>query len=316
MRTVSPPVSEIACAVPCGPHHVYILPTHDRSRAKIGRTRNGTPLDRIAALSCTYPEIDLSRAAIVEVDTHKIEKVVHIAFGPRSDRQPCRRDGFSEWFSGDIVDEALSFLETVAARRGTEYRVTRNIDALIQEHRARNPQIGVRAARPTGAELDQRTAFVEDALRDSVLGRARDVIDRLGERPFDSVVTHGSRRYLCRTVQRTVEPDCWLADDRYRVSDWGQSLVALADVVLSVDGGNGRWRFLDLPAFVPFDSDHGREYYRIPESADYTSGSDKSDPLLDRAAWLVLEQAIAHLPVVASPCDPTVSGGATVRDAH
>lgn len=316
MRTASSPASEIACAVPSGSHDVYILPTHDRSRAKIGRTRNGTPLDRIATLSCTYPEIDLSRAAIVEVDTHKIEKVVHIAFGPRRDQQPCRRDGFSEWFSGDIVDEVLSFLEIVAARRGTEYRVTRNIDAMIQEHRARNPQIGVRATRPTKAELDQRTACVKDALRDGVLGRTKAVIDRLGERAFDSVLTHDNRRYLCRTIERTVEPECWLADDHYRVSDWGQSLVALADVALRVDGGNGRWRFLDLPAFVPVDSNHGLESYLIPKSANYTSGSDTSDLLLDRTAWIVLEQAIAHLPVVASSCDPTVSGGATVRDAH
>lgn len=295
-------------------HHVYILPTHDRSRAKIGRTRNGAPLDRITTLACTYPEIDLPGAVIVEVDTHKIEQVLHIAFGPRRDRQGRRRDGFSEWFLGDIVEEALTFLESVAARRGTEYRVIRNIDGLIQAHRARNPQLGVRSARPTDAERDQRALVAERELRIASLGGAEAVIGRLGERQFDSVVTYGTRRYLSRLVERATEPECWSPEGSHRISDWGQALVALADVAVTVEGGSGRWRFLDLPEFVAIDARHGREYYRIPDSAG--DANDDADPLLDRAARQALEEAIAHLPVTVAASDPTRRRGANPGNAH
>ncbi|MBS0542637.1 MAG: GIY-YIG nuclease family protein [Proteobacteria bacterium] len=295
-------------------HHVYILPTHDRSRAKIGRTRNGAPLDRITTLACTYPEIDLSSAVIVEVDTHKIEQILHIAFGPRRDRQGRRRDGFSEWFQGDIVEEALTFLETVAARRGTEYRVTRSIDGLIQAHRARNPQLGVRPARPTDAERDQRALVAEGELRNAALAGAEAVVDRLGERQFDSVLSYDNRRYLSRIVRRETEPECWSTEGAHRVSDWGQALVALADVAVTVEGGSGRWRFLDLPEFVATDATHGREYYRIPESVG--DANDEADPLLDRDARRALEEAIAHLPVTVAASDPTRRRGANPGNAH
>lgn len=295
-------------------HHVYILPTHDRSSAKIGRTRNGAPLDRITTLACTYPEIDLSSAVIVEVDTHRIEQVLHIAFGPRRARQGRRRDGFSEWFQGDIVEEALTFLETVAARRGTEYRVIRNVEALIQAHRARNPQIGVRAARLTHAEQEQRTIAAEAALRKGALAGAMAVIHRLEERQLETVVTYDNRRYLSRIVRRETEPECWSPEKYDRVSAWGQALVALADVAVTVEGGSGHWRFLDLPEFVAIDATHGREYYRIPESVG--DANDEADPLLDRAARRALEEAIAHLPVTVAPSDPTRRCGANPGNAH
>lgn len=295
-------------------HHVYILPTHDRSRAKIGRTRNGAPLDRITTLACTYPEIDLSGAVIVEVDTHKIEQVLHIAFGPRRERQGRRRDGFSEWFLGDIIEEALTFLQAVAGRRGTEYPVIRNVEALIQAHRARNPQIEVRAARLTHAEQEQRAAAAEAALRNGALAGAMAVIHRLEERQLETVVTYDNRRYLSRIVRRETEPECWSTEGADRVSAWGQALVALADVAVTVEGGSGRWRFLDLPEFMAIDATHGREYYRIPESAG--DANDDADPLLDRAARRALEEAIAHLPVMVATSDPTRRCGANPGNAH
>lgn len=299
-----------------GGHHVYILPTHDRSRAKIGRTRNGKPLHRIATLACTYPDIDLAGAVIIEVDTHKIEQILHIAFGPRRDRQSHRRDGFSEWFLGDnIVDEAIAFVQTVATHRGTEYRVIRNIEALIHEHRARNPQIGVRAARPTEAERDQRARAAEDELRRGVLAGAQAAIDHLRDRRFDAIVTNDDNRYLSRTVQREVEPECWSSESRHRVSDWGKALIALADVRLTVDGGNGRWRLLDLPAFKAVDTNHGREYYRIPDSTHCSAHEDRPDSMLDHAAWAALERALAHLPVMESDCDPTRYHSSNLTDA-
>lgn len=295
-------------------HHVYILPTHDRSSAKIGRTRNGAPLDRITTLACTYPEIDLSSAVIVEVDTHRIEQVLHIAFGPRRARQGRRRDGFSEWFQGDIVEEALTFLETVAARRGTEYRVMHNVDALVQEHRARNPHIGVRAARLTHAEQEQRAVAAEAALRNAALAGAMAVVHRLEERQFEAVVTYDNRRYLSRIVRRETEPECWSTEGADCISAWGQALVTLADVAVTVEGGSGRWRFLDLPEFVAIDATHGHEYYRIPESAG--DPNDGADPLLDRAARQALEEAIAHLPVTVAASDPTRRCGANPGNAH
>ena len=297
-----------------GHHHVYILPTYDRSRAKIGRTRNGTPLDRVTTLACTYAEIDLSGAVIVEVDTHKIEQVLHIAFGPRRDRQGRRRDGFSEWFLGDIIEEALTFLQAVAARRGTEYRVIRNVDALVQAHRARNPQLGVRAARLTHAKQEQRAIAAEAALRKGALAGAMAVIHRLEERQPEAVVTYDNRRYLSRIVRRETEPECWSTEGADHVSDWGQALVALADVAVNVDGGSGRWRLLDLPEFVAIDATHGREYYRIPESVG--NANDDADPHLDRAARRALEGAIAHLPVTVAASDPTRRRGATPGNAH
>lgn len=287
-------------------HRVYILPTADGSRSKMGRTA-ATELNRVSAMKCLYPEIDLTRAAIIDVDSHQIEKALHIAFGTRRQPQPGRRDGFTEWFSGDIVDEAIEFLMTVADRRGVTYRVTRDIEALINEHRASNPQLGQRGARPSNAERAAAATRVEQRMGDLLTERALAVVDRLDERRFDSVVIHDDRAYLVRSVFREMEPECWCDDGSSKVSDWGRSLIALADADVHINGGSCRVRLLDFPCFVPLDACHGRECYLLAEWRP--DDEESASPLLDAAAFAELWSALDGLPTIDSPHDPRSHGG-------
>lgn len=310
--TKSPVVNE-------GHHHVYVMSTRDRSKSKIGRSATGEPCDRVRAMAQTYPDIDLARSVIIEVDSHRIETLLHIAFDPRRIRHPRGGDGSTEWFQGDVVDEVLQFLDTVAERRGTRYRVTRNLDQLIRKQRHRDGGLCIRTPRPSKQERAEQSALELQALRDGLHERALLIASKLAERAFDAVVHFGADRYLCRTVLRASEPECWHSADRFRVTVWGRDLLDLADVALRAGESSGHWRFLQQTAFVPAGPDAGQEYYRIKSSSGDAVGNllDRvyPSPFLDDEAWMIIEAAIADLPTVVASSDPgqlafqnTVSG--------
>ncbi|MBD5804531.1 T5orf172 domain protein [Azoarcus sp. Aa7] len=285
-----------------GQMHVYVLPTRDGTRIKIGRSRN--PLDRIAGLITIYPDIDLGHAVVVAVDCHRIETVLHTVFDLRRRAQAERKDGYTEWFDGNFVEEALALLEAVASHRGTTYPVFRGVETLVADYVMKNPNAGLRAPRMTNAERNARRPIVEALLREALVERAQRIVDLLDERTFDAVVRHRNGTYLVRTIRREEEPECWLADGTFQVSEWGKALVTLADADMQVDGGKCRIRMLDLPCFVSADADHGQEFYRINRDEPSDEAPHRVSVFQDDAAFAELWSAFRHLPVIESPTDP------------
>jgi hypothetical protein len=112
-----------------------------------------------------YPEIDMTRSVIVAVDDHRVEKALHTAFGKRRQSLGGRKDGHTEWFQGDFLDEALSLVRVIAAHRETTYPEFRNVDVLLRDYLARNPNAGQRPPRRSKAERMERAPVVEGCLR-------------------------------------------------------------------------------------------------------------------------------------------------------
>lgn len=290
-----------------GNHYVYVLPTSDGSRLKIGRSRS--PLRRILSLCCLYPDIDLARSVIVAVDDHRVEKALHTAFGNRRQAQPGRKDGHTEWFAGDFLEDVLSLVRVIAAHRKTIYREFRNVEVLLREYLVSHPNAGERPPRRSKAERIERAPLVEALLTESILERAQVVIDRLDERAFDSVLRHGNRAYLTRTVRRDDEPECWLTEGGHRTSDWGRRLGELGLISVSVDGGSCLFYLLDLPTFVPKGAKVGVEYYRIPELRPSADAEIEAINFGSAQAFDELWDALAALPVINTPSDPLCCAG-------
>lgn len=277
-------------------HYVYILPQQDGSRLKIGRSVD--PLDRIAGLMNIYPDIDLSRAAILAVDTPRIETVLHSVFEPRRMTLPERTDGYTEWFSGNFVDEALAFAQSVAAQRGIEYPVYRQVDTLLQAYRTCHPHAGLRAPRLTKQERLARLPIIEARLREIITEQTNRFLDVLWERPFDHIVRLDGQAFLARGVSRGEEPECWRPDRGARGSDWGQQLAKKARINARVDGSSALFGLIGHPIFSATTDHDGREYFRIGKEISLPSDTTLCRELPDAAAFAILREAIRDLPVI------------------
>lgn len=282
--------------------HVYVLPVDDCSRIKIGRSR--TPLRRISSLRYIYPEIDLTRAVIVGVDDHRVEKVLHTAFGKRRQSLAGHKDGHTEWFRGDFMNEVLSLVRIIANHRETSYPEFRNVDVLLRDYLVSNPKAGLRPPRQSKAEFMERAPLVKALLAEAVLDRTQEVIDRLDEQRFDAVIRHGNRAYLARVVHRDREPECWLAEGGHRTSDWSRRLGELGLINVRVDGGSCAFHLLDLPTFVPKDVNLGTEFYLIPELRPSAANDSTDSEFSICEAFEELWVALESLPVIVSPTDP------------
>lgn len=293
-----------------GDHHVYFLPTFDNTEVKIGYSAD--PLDRIAGLSNIYRNIDLSRAVILNVDTRRVETILHSVFGMRREPLEKRADGYTEWFKGDLLDEVVAFAQQVAQRRGTAYPVFRNVDCLLQEYRAQNPHAGERAPRLTRGERQARAENAPHLLREAILDRTLEFINVLYEGDFDTIVRHGGHAYLTRTVYRQQEPECWAQKGGHAGSHWGRRLAQQALVSVCVDGGSCAFHLLSFSTFVPLDEAHGHEYFRISQLRPGTSGNRVELPNLTDVAFGELWNALEHLPVI----DAGDAQDPTQRDDH
>lgn len=282
-------------------HYVYILPLQDGSRLKIGRSVD--PLDRIAGLVNVYPSIDLSRAAILAVDTPRIETVLHSVFEPRRLTLPERADGYTEWFSGNFVDEALAFAQQVAVQRGREYPVYRQVDTLLQSYRAYHPHAGQQAPRLTKRERQARLPFIEARLREMIIEQTHRFLDVLWERPFDHIVHFEGRSFLARGVWRGEEPECWHSDRSARGSDWGQQLAQKARITARVDDSSALFGLIGHPIFAATTDHDGREYFEIGKATSLPSNSTLGRELPDAVAFAILKDAIRDLPVIAAHRD-------------
>jgi hypothetical protein len=279
-----------------GQPYIYLLPTLDRSYVKIGRS--DVPLDRIATLTNVYPDIDLPRSVILGVDSHRIETILHLVFGLRRQPLESRCDGYTEWFIGDFLDEAIAFTQQVAHHRGVEYPVFRNVDQLLQEYRVQNPHAGERAPRLTRAERQSRAENVPHLLREAILDRTLEFINTLYEGDFDAIVHHGGQAYLTRTVYRQQEPECWEQQGAHASSHWGRRLAEQALVSVHVDGGSCAFHLLSFSTFLPLDDSHGHEYFRISQLRPEASGDRAGLPNLTDVAFDELWNAIEHLPLI------------------
>jgi len=281
-------------------HRVYILTTADETQSKVGRTES--EYGRVVAMKYRYPEIDLSRSAIVEVDSHQIEKALHIAFAPRRQPRASRGDGFTEWFRGNLVDEAIEFLEIVAACRGVTYRVTRNIDALIREQRLPMPRFVERAPRLSAAERSARAEQATIRMREAAVEHGQQIGDRIAESGFDSLVRCGDYAYVARTVLRANAPECWDPKTGYHGSIWGRHFADSSMADLQVEGASCRFHLLNPPVFGAIDDAHGREYFRICQGRPVAEGGGKPDPdLFSPAAFSELWRVLDELPVIELP---------------
>lgn len=293
---------ETATSMPlAGQMHVYLLPTEDNSRLKIGRSLN--PLDRIAGLTTLYPEIDLRRSVIVAVDSHRIESVLHTVFGKRRQAPQTRKDGCTEWFSGDITEEVLALLAAIALRRDTEYPVFHGVDALMRNHLARNPNAGQRAPRLTKHERQARLPVIEARLREMIIEQTHRFLDVLWERPFDHIVRFEGRSFLARGVWRGEEPECWHPDRGARGSDWGQQLAQKARITARVDDSSALFGLIGHPIFSATTERDGREYFEIGKATSLRLDSTQDRALPDAVAFAILKEAIRDLPVIAAHCD-------------
>lgn len=281
-------------------HRVYILPTADGSQSKVGQT--GTELNRVMTMKCLYPEIDLTRSVIVEVDSHQIERALHIAFGPRRQARSVRCDGFTEWFRGDLVDEAIDFLATMAACRGVNYRVIRNIDALIREQRPPMPRLVERAPHLSAAERSARAELAKVRMREAAIEHGQRVGDRIAESGFDSLVRCGGYAYVARTVLRADAPECWDPKTGHHGSVWGRRFAESSMADIHVDGASCLFHMLNPPVFGAIDAAHGREYIRIYQDRPIADGGGTSDPdIFSPAAFGALWRVLDQLPVIELP---------------
>lgn len=290
-----------------GQMHIYVLPTEDRTHLKIGRSID--PIDRIAALINLYPDIDLSRSVILEVDSHRVETVLHTIFSLRRAPLNKRSDGHTEWFAGDFCDEVLELAQRVAQHRGVEYPVFRNVDRMLQEYRSKNPNAGKRAPRLTQIEHKTRTPLIEARLSEAVRERTQRVIDAMIDGGIDAITEHDGSSYLSRFVFRSQEPECWRQDGGHRSSDWGRQLAELAYIQAEVDGGSCAFRLFKPPVFIPLNRDQGCEYFRISEARPNSLGNASAPPCVTDVAVSEMWIALDHLQKIEPPNDPFGQAG-------
>lgn len=279
-----------------GQPHIYLLPTLDNTQVKIGYSVD--PLDRIAGLANVYRNIDLSRAVILNVDTRRVETILHSVFGMRREPLNKRVDGYTEWFKGDILGRAVAFAQQIAHHRGVEYPVFSNVDLLLQEYRVQNPHAGERAPRLTQAERQVRAENAPHLLREAILDRTLEFINTLYEGDFDAIVHHAGQAYLTRTVYRQQEPECWEQTGGHASSHWGHHLAEQALINVHVDGGSCAFHLLSFSTFVPLDDSHGHEYFRISQLRPEASCNRAGLPNLTDVAFEELWNALEHLPVI------------------
>ena len=292
------PASIQSTAIDAGRPYVYVLPRKDFSGVKIGRSID--PLERIAGLLNIYPEIDLSRAVILSVDSLRIESVLHTVFESRREKLPVRKDGYTEWFNGDFVDEVVDFCQRIAQHRGRRIEIITDIERHLQEYRRRNLLAGTRAPRLTREQAQARRIATHREMNDLASESAVRFIEALSEKAFDGVVIHREQYFLVRTVHRQTEPECWLQSAMTPISDWSRKFVQAAQVSIHVDGGTCRFNFVKTPTFEAQDDRHGIEIYRLSQSPVEADPSPDSLPMPDSRAFEVVWDHLATFEVLDS----------------
>lgn len=286
-----------------GQPHVYLLPTQDRTRLKIGRSID--PIERIAELTRVYPEIDLARSVILAVDAKIVEKILHAVFEPFRLPLSQRRDGSTEWFIGDFADEVVDFCMRIAHHRKVSYSVIRELPVLLREHFSQRRL--TETTTPAPAKRNSRSLYQHACLPELATFQARQFVKTLQERQFDEIVVQKNAYFLVRTVRRNDEPECWYPKPWPQASNWGLKLLGAATVKARFDGNFFVSEFIEIPTFRQQNSEWGQEYYRLergPAEIAHPAG-DKPAAALD-PAFAIIWEALAHLPQRALPLPPSV----------
>lgn len=280
-------------AVPTrGQPHVYLLPTQDRTRLKIGRSID--PVERIAELCRVYPDIDVARAVILAVDAKIVETILHDTFEPYRLRLAGRRDGYTEWFVGDFVDEVTDFCQHIAHHRQARYGVIRDVPALLQAHFSQRQAERAALPVPTKKAIPR---VPPACLAELATYQARQFVQTLQEQVFDEIVIQNHAYFLVRTVRRNEEPECWRPTPWRQASDWGLKLLRSGMIHGRIDGAAFVTQLIQIPSFRQQNSEWGQEYYRLERGPDAIPEPKAHDPAvaLD-AAFAILWDALAHLP--------------------
>lgn len=272
--------------------YVYLLATTDRRRIKIGRSLD--PLDRITGLLNLYPDIDLSRSAIIAVDTLRIELVLHIVFSDRRQRRAGHCDGHTEWFAGDFAEEVITFCEHIAHQRRVDYPVLRNLDAVVRAYRQRYPLAGLRAPRLTEAARKAAFPRVVELLTETVLAQTAHFVEILNQCAFDAVWDREGRSFLVRTVHRPVETGgahCHVIEG----TDWRRRLLEAAQVSVRVERASCCFHFVNAPTVEPVDEQRVLECYRIAQGPEGEPETADALASVVNRAFRLLWQALAPL---------------------
>ena len=279
---------------------IYLLPDLDRTHVKIGMSTD--PWGRISGFLPNHPEIDLSRSVVIEVDTLRIERVLHIVFSNLRKPLPVKSDGSTEWFKGDLVDEIIDLCHQLAFHRSTTYTVIRNIEPLIQSYRQNNPLAGTRIPRLSLAERQARLPMILDCLTEEATEQAMAFIESLAERELDEIVFRSGHYYLVRTVEHAKEPECWAPENCSRSSAWGRHLAVASEISASLDGTSAKFHLLNPPVFEQLNDQQGRESFKITEGPNGAAAGLYGDAtvVIDRA-FEILWQALASLAIRACP---------------
>lgn len=286
-----------------GQPHVYLLPTLDRTRLKIGRSID--PLERIVELTRVYPEIDLSRSVVIGVDAKIVEKILHSVFEPYRLPLAERRDGSTEWFIGDFADEVVDFCQRIAYHRKASYSVIRELPVLLQEHFSQRRPTETTTSAP--AKRDSRSLCQPACLAELATFQARRFVKTLQERQFDEIVVQKNAYFLVRTVRRNDAPECWYPKPWPQASNWGLKLLGAAMVRARFDGYSFVSQFIQIPDFRQQNSEWGQEYYRLergPAEIAHPAAGDHAAAL--DPAFAIIWEALAHLPQRALPLPPSV----------
>ena len=287
--------------LPVGLPYIYVTPTQDGDKSKIGRSFN--PLGRITGFRSIYPEIDLSRSVIIQVDSLQIETILHAVFSSRREKLPHRADGYTEWFSGDLVDAVVDFCHHLAFNRKANYTVIRDLRSLMQAYREKNPLAGLRVPRLTTEQRHARYPLILESLCQATTDQAHHFTEVLAEREFDGIVCREGQYFLVRTVSRQDEPECWEPGNRGWGSAWSRRLLEMAQVSAHVDGSMCNFHFLKPATFDLLNDQQGREWHRIAQGPEGESEPHGDATLPIDRAFEVFWNALAHLEVSAYPSD-------------
>ena len=259
-----------------GGQTLYVLSNSERTLGKIGRSRK--PLDRIIGLMYANPEIDLNCSALIGIDTHRIETVLHTVFGKRRKPLDRRTDGYTEWFVGDIVEEVIEFCQHVGEKRGCQYPVTRGIEDIIRNYRNANPLAGRRAPRLSEKQSRARKEKIKREFSERAFDRVSGLIDVLSEKDLDGLANYRDQYYLVRTVEREEKPEAWETGASLQSTAWSKRVAAAADIALDDMGAVCHFRLLKSFPLFPIDDLFAYEIFRINEAPISGRVTDDATP--------------------------------------
>ena len=288
--------------------YLYALVKADQSQLKIGRSTN--PLERISYLKGIYPEIDLSESLLIAVDDPRIEKVLHTIFEARGVTLPEKKEGYTEWFDGDIRDDLIVVCQLIARHRRCKYPVLRGLDSVIEDYQQRANNFRKRQQVLNAAGREKKRRQEQREMCRQAVEKTQTFLDILDEHPIDGVHQDGECFQLVRTVSSAEEPECWSAKSPLWASAWSNRLHSAGKVKVSAGESFGFFLIVLTASFEALDDDFGQETIELTQSPQSGARSGHRIVLPRRLAFRAIRKTLAGLPVIdRNSRDLTQKGG-------